>query len=725
MRRIPFFIFLAVLFPGALVYGRTGLWLTRSYQDYKSSERRGIALLTDGRLMLGRKLSLVADLNESFAWDIVPGPGGSIYVATGSNGRVFRVARDGKVTVVGQVPGTQALSLARSERGGLFVGTNSGDIYRLVPGKEPRLYFSTGEDYVWSLVFDPRGNLLAATGVNGKIFTIDPTGRGKCLLDTRASNIMDLAVSGDGQVFAATEGKSLVMRIGAGPRAFTLYSSPLDEVHTLAFDDRGNLYAAAMSIGLTPSLPRIPSVRRPKQGETGLKGQNSTQGEVRMSAPEPQFRYQPTPPPGVSLGRKSEIYRISPAGMPQVVWSWQNDLVYSILYDGDGRLLAGTASEGKIFLVDPRGNTTEVADLDEKQVLSLLGSPEGTVFIGTGSRGKIYRMEKGHPETGVITSPVHDAGLTSTWGRLTWEGDIPPGTVVKFQTRVGNTEEPDETWTPWSKQSSLREFPLKHPPARFVQWRATMESDDRGSTPVIRSVCLAYRQENYQPRIRSLEVMVPEPFAGGGGVNHKLGSRGKSSQGQNRRNSQAPFAGQEGYLIQWSADDPNGDQLVFDLQFRGLGERNWKLIEKDIEDQSYTWQTDGVPDGRYEVRLVASDRRENPPGVRLTDTRVSLPFTVDNTPPRVFGFSWEPLKGGGKVSCRVEDNFSPVYHAEYSVDAGDWVTVGSVDGVFDSRSERVEIVLSGLEPGEHTVVVKAVDALGNSGAGKTVIRVAE
>jgi hypothetical protein len=46
------------------------------------------------------------------------------------------------------------------------------------------------------------------------------------------------------------------------------------------------------------------------------------------------------------------------------------------------------------------------------------------------------------------------------------------------------------------------------------------------------------------------------------------------------------------------------------------------------------------------------------------------------------------------------------------------VPIAPADGVSDSRTETYSISLGALRPGEHTVIVKVTDLLGNTGAGK-------
>jgi len=90
---------------------------------------------------------------------------------------------------------------------------------------------------------------------------------------------------------------------------------------------------------------------------------------------------------------------------------------------------------------------------------------------------------------------------------------------------------------------------------------------------------------------------------------------------------------------------------------------------------------------------------------------------VDNTPPTV----QVTARKAGKdmmVEASATDTLGPIARAEYSLDAGRFVPVAPIDGVSDSRAESYSFSLVSLRPGEHTVIVKVTDLLGNTGAGK-------
>jgi hypothetical protein len=59
--------------------------------------------------------------------------------------------------------------------------------------------------------------------------------------------------------------------------------------------------------------------------------------------------------------------------------------------------------------------------------------------------------------------------------------------------------------------------------------------------------------------------------------------------------------------VQWEAGDPNGDKLIFELSFRTEDESRWKIFAEEVEGENFTFNANGVPDGSYRIRVLASD----------------------------------------------------------------------------------------------------------------------
>src|SRR5207302_8591550 len=87
--------------------------------------------------------------------------------------------------------------------------------------------------------------------------------------------------------------------------------------------------------------------------------------------------------------------------------------------------------------------------------------------------------------------------------------------------------------------------------------------------------------------------------------------------------------------IRWNATDPNEDELTFRLYFRKDDWKDWVLLEDDLDKKDYDWDTTTVPSGIYQIKIVASDRKDNAPEEALTAERVSAPVPVAHAAPTV------------------------------------------------------------------------------------------
>ena len=153
--------------------------------------------------------------------------------------------------------------------------------------------------------------------------------------------------------------------------------------------------------------------------------------------------------------------------------------------------------------------------------------------------------------------------------------------------------------------------------------------------------------------------------------------------------------------VRWAAHDDNGDDLIFSLYLRGDGEKVWRLLKDQITDKAYSFDATLIPDGGYEIKVVASDSPSHTPGDALTGAKESERFEVDTTPPVVSGLkAMQPQRAGARlarsrsiVTFDAEDAVSPIAHAEYSLDAGTWQFIEPVGELSDSRREHYDVQL--------------------------------
>jgi outer membrane protein assembly factor BamB len=712
------------------------LWKQRDRADFEAGEPQGVSLSVEGPLRLGSRLELVFEPDQPYIWALAFGPRGEIYAAGGNNGVVYRLDAAGRSAPHLQVDEAEVHALAVDAKGAIYAGTGPGGrIYKFAADGKRLWSHDTGERYIWALVFDKEGRLYAGTGTEGRVLAIDAGGSSRVLFDSAETHIRSLAIDDRGTLIAGSDGHGLIYRVGADGRSSVLYDAPLNEVVALQPAADGTIYAAVAGEpgrGVRPQAP-APKPASPESTPTegpreGSAGAAPAQGEGQPSGAPAEQR--------INIGIEGKVLAIARDGYAREVWSAGQEAILSLALRRDGTLLMGSASQGRIYALDPAGGVGEIARSESSQVTALARRPPGggeDEVVAAGSNlGSVSVLRAGHAASGTFESRVYDAQAFASWGRLAWKGETPRGTSIALQARSGNTEDPDRTWSDWGPEISEPEGAVvDRPAARFVQWRATLRTSEPARTPELREVALVYLQRNLPPEFRKLEVMPPGvslqvvPPSGAGPALESKPPGGESDLASRRRPRPQSRRGFEAGArsVQWQVVDPNDDDVTYDVQYRALDEKNWKTIRTRIAEDFVTFDSGALPDGTYLVRVIATDAPSNPAGQALTAEKFTTPFDVDNTAPRIERLKTAVEKGTLVVRFNAADGFSVLREASWSVDAGDWSAARPADGMNDALEEAYEIALPAPAAGEHSVVVRAVDAAGNIGAARTIVTI--
>ena len=215
-------------------------------------------------------------------------------------------------------------------------------------------------------------------------------------------------------------------------------------------------------------------------------------------------------------------------------------------------------------------------------------------------------MTTGFAASGTYTSAVLDAQQVSRFGQIQLHGSLPEGTTLKLSTRSGNVGEPTEIgWSNWSDPKPATEFsPVTSPSARFLQYRLSFTSTDGKRSAVVDDVDVAYQEPNVAPEVKSVKITIKgAPDATANGANAPA----------NHNNGEPPPDARY-RTITWEASDANDDELSFSLYFRNGSKSEWILLKNKLKDMTYDWDTQSVADGRYEVKVIASDELANAVG---------------------------------------------------------------------------------------------------------------
>jgi hypothetical protein len=689
---------------------QTSTWKTGGILDFARADAINVAITTDGVARLAPRREQLFDPGQAYVWCMAEGPDGTIYAGTGDDGLIVAIPRFGEPHVVHDSIELQILALAVGEDGAVYAGGSpDGTILHIMNG-EVSTYFDTPESYIWALTWGADGALYAATGDRGRLYRVTAAGRGELVYDSSEVHLLAMVRAGDDLILGTSPG-GLVARYVAPDSALVLYDAAEDEIKALAYDADGAVYVAAVG-----QRARQESDDR---SADWISAQNGSRGN----------------------GDGAQVYRLMPDGAVQRLWHADEEMVLSLEPDGDGGVFAGTGSRGTLVHLDARGSATRLFETDESQVLAVSRAGDA-LLMATANPGRIYRVGPDVEAEGYLTSEIFDARNVAAWGRLRWQSSHPPGTTIRLQVRSGNTRLPDESWSPWS--APLRDGrgePIPSPAARFVQWRARLVGAGSFS-PLLESVMVAYRERNLPPHLHAVDVVATDgglqPIDNGGPPDRVLQTLPSGVQVEfafPRAIDRPVRLDQVAWLrstriASWVVDDPNDDRLVFDLHVKGEDETTWKLLAEDLDDQIHAFQTAELDDGRYRVKVEASDAGSNPAGLELTDTLVSRPFLIDNTPPELSALRGQRgLEGGLVVSGTALDRLSIIVSLEYSLDAGEWQPFFPEDSIFDAFEEPFRVVVDVERDArlgedldrERTVLVRAADEAGNVAARKVVI----
>jgi hypothetical protein len=731
--------------------------------EFEKGTPQGVSITSDGRLRAGAGLTEVATTPSTYVWSVAAGKDGETYVGTSAPASVLRIGKDGKAFTLFETKDVSVQAVRLGPDGALYAATlPSGKVYRLKADATEKqdeatatVVFDLGkldeqkpearksepkaddgkagekkeEDeksrYIWDLTFDSTGRLYIATGGPGAVYRVPPAGseaKPELFFKSDEEHIRCLAWDAKGNLIAGSDGSGLVYRIGSTGKGYVLFEAPHREITSIAVGANGTIYAASVGDKSRNPLPPLP-----------------VQGQATITITVVQPGSMQAANTSTTLPEGTEIYALTEGQAPRKLWAGKDEVVYALAAQPDG-LLALTGNRGHILRIANDGSFADVAHLEAQQGLSMAASSNSAdgVLIGTGNTGKLVRL--GPIEKHEYASDVLDAGALARFGLM----EVEPGSGgYDLLTRSGNVEQPvrgkgDWGWSDWEP---VKDGTVASPAGRFFEWKAVLHGG--GS---LGSVGVNYLPVNAAPVVDDV-VVVPGA---------RLNPQGQSGQTQQPVSISFPSSGQvtvtfdanasanplqavkdrTAVTARWAAHDDNGDDLVYSIYLRGDGETVWRLLKDQLTDKAYSFDATLIPDGGYELKVVASDSPAHTPADALTGEKISERFEVDTTPPVVGGLKadvdgicakGQPCAVRAHVSFDAEDAFSPIAHAEYSLDAGPWQFIEPAGGLSDSKQEHYDFVLPAKaldgKTGEHLITVRAYDRHENVGVGKTVFTV--
>ena len=691
------------------------IWSVNSRADVMRGDARSVSVDANGNITPAPRLTEIYKTEQPYIWSSTADDAGNVYLGTGADGRIYKVGTNGTGAMFADLAELNVSALAIGRNGDLFAATSpDGKVYQINSAGTATVYFEPKEKYIWSLAVMADGSLAVGTGDGGKIYRVRSAGSNPAaslLFDTSETHIISLAADRAGNLYAGTDNGGLVLKFGADGKPFGLLDSPLREIHELAIGPDGSVYALALGESASVAKPPEPSVSPSPESRT-----------VTADAPNPAQPPQAQKSRYDLTGAKSAVYRILPDGGNDIIWASPSVTAFSVYAHQTGNgVLIGTSDRGRIFSVRNDGNETLTMQTDANQISTIFS--QGTNLYATSSnQGRLFRIGPETVAEGVYESPVLDAKTTAAWGNAWWTstGDL------RIEVRSGNSESPNETWSAWEPiRVEASRGKVGSPGARYLQWRAVL----RGSNSSLRELSVAYMGRNIAPEITSLQALpanvglLANPAVQ---IDPNIELSGQEPQAFGIVIAQQPprRVYQRGARsFQWSAEDRNGDKIIYDVYFRENSDSSWKLLKEDISENFASIDGLSLADGRYLIRVVAKDSPSNPFGLALNGERLSESFVIDNSQPTVTVSGTPQITGNrARIAFAANDRASYIARAEYSVNGGEWRTVFADDGISDGPDERYSVEIPLEAAGEYSITLRVFDANGNIGNARAIVK---
>lgn len=664
-----------------LILSNTNIFgvVTRNYSSsrkgfYNNGTYNGIMLTEQGSLILAPIIEKDGAIEGKFIWKIYNSSDGSMYAAISGDGAELYKREAGESDFNLFVKSTNESAFTS------VVSDNSGNIYAsTAPYARIIKYDKSGNEiwsknvddtYIWDMKFDNNGNLYAAAGGNNaRVLKISSNGNITEILKTEEQHAMSLYFdSKSNKLYIGTAGRGLVLSVDLAtnlenPSYKTVYDTAQNEVYAITMDNIGNLYFGTAT--REPSYLILPSII------DGGKLADDSAKEFRNS-----------------------LYKADTNGTVQRLFFLNQTLVFALSSDIDNNIYFITGDNADIYKINGNDGLLSYIGGLENKTLSTFSATKDGLYFAISKTGEIYKMQNGNPSEGSFISDTLDLKLLSKLGSLKAMTTIPDGSDISFEVRTGNVARVDNTWSDFTKVSE--DGKINSPDGRFLQFRITMKNSNANekSVPILSSMDFTYIENNLPPDVLN------------GGLTTYYKQQNDSSE-----TTKSPQLEENETMIYWKGSDPNGDKLIYDLEYRLKGEKNYRKLANNLETPYFRFKSYLMPSGIYDFRITASDRFDNPIDLSKTKTLEVLNIKYDNDSPEIFDFAVK-IEGNKRIiTFRAEDKLSFLKTVRYSTITEEWHYILPDDKVLDSMSENFTIIIEDEEAG--SITIEVLDTEGN------------
>ena len=194
---------------------------------------------------------------------------------------------------------------------------------RLVVGPAFDTVFTSDQPQIWSIAQAPDGSLYLGTGNRGRLYRVDPSGKGSLVWTADQPEIFAVTVDSKGAVYAGTSPDGKIYRIENGKASE--YFAP------------GARYVWALKAAADGAL-------------------------------------------FVATGDQGKIFRVTSAGHGEVYYETGQSHVTALAFDREGRLLAGSEPNGILYRISSAGKAFVLYGANLPEIRAIVAAPDGSIY---------------------------------------------------------------------------------------------------------------------------------------------------------------------------------------------------------------------------------------------------------------------------------------------------------------------------------------------------------
>jgi WD40 repeat protein len=381
------------------------------------------------------------------------GPDGSLYAATLPSAKVYRLdvhtsksLDETTAPVVFDAAQTTEKpkyiwAIQFDKQGSMYLATgNPGAIYRIAASgllgdkqAKPDLFFVSDEPHIRSLLFAPDGDLLAGSDGTGLVYRIDKAGKGLVIFEADRREITSLALGAQGQIYVAS--------VGAKGRIKTLPPLPVAGAGSAV---TAQVTVTVVQPGSTQAVSTNASVPDGSEIDDIPADKNQAPRRLWADANEVVYDLMETPDGLLAAtGNHGQVFRIHDDGSYEDVAHADGSQVvgFAPVSGKDDALYLALANTGKLqqMSLSPSPGGTLASAVFDANVPAEWGRAE----ITAGSPASTYTLEArtgniDNPERGWTTWKAVDpaaATIDRAAGRFAqWRLTLKPGAKIEALT---------------------------------------------------------------------------------------------------------------------------------------------------------------------------------------------------------------------------------------------------------------------------------------------------